>query len=171
MKKILYLFSKFIEQDIDWFLSVGVKKNTQEGSILLLENREIAHLYITISGSYAVVKNDRILSKIGAGEVFGEMGLVDPQPMMYTIVSLEEGVVLELNLQQMKMKLKSDTAFASRFYQSICFLLSHKMKEMFQTMTQNEEQFMYEEELSSDNLDEAEVAASHFHKIRTALLS
>jgi hypothetical protein len=45
------------------------------------------------------------------------------------------------------------------------------MKEMFQTMTQNEEQFMYEEELSSDNLDEAEVAASHFHKIRTALLS
>ncbi len=77
-------------------------RHTYPAQTVLFRQGERGHtFYIIVSGRVAVVQTladgaERVLSLMGPGEYFGEMGLIDDAPRMATCTTLTETAVLEI---------------------------------------------------------------------------
>ena len=78
------LFAGLSEQDIDWLASKAEEVTVPVGSYLMREGESGDALYIVVEGEFEVTKRsgsqDVVLAMRGAGELFGEMSLLDQAP-------------------------------------------------------------------------------------------
>ena len=78
------LFAGLSEQDIDWLASKAEEVTVPVGSYLMREGESGDALYIVVEGEFEVTKRsgsqDVVLALRGAGELFGEMSLLDQAP-------------------------------------------------------------------------------------------
>ena len=174
MRKVLYLFSKFIDQDIDWFVRQGTKECVEEGQVLIEEGKKIETIYITLAGNFHVTKSGKTIAEIGSGEVLGELSLLDNRAPNVSVVSIEKSILLAISVKKVVSKLRVDTGFASRFYWALGVLLANRMRETVENMavgslTLNEsiEEF---NEIDNDFLDDTSLAAARFERMREAVL-
>jgi HEAT repeat protein/ATP/ADP translocase len=54
-------------------------------------------LYVVLSGSVKVWDGERLLNELGEGEVFGELALLDPEPRLATVKTVESTLLLRLD--------------------------------------------------------------------------
>jgi MFS family permease len=66
------------------------------GTVVLREGEESDRFYVIESGRVRVTQADRVLREEGAGEFFGEIGLLRDVPRTATITAVEDAVLLAL---------------------------------------------------------------------------
>src|SRR6478735_8305636 len=76
-------------------------------SVIMAAGDQIDSLYIVISGRLKVMMGDAdgkevILSLIGPGEFFGEMGLIDDSPRSASVVAIEPCELLSITKRDFK---------------------------------------------------------------------
>ncbi|MGM3305546.1 cyclic nucleotide-binding domain-containing protein [Anabaena sp. WFMT] len=140
MKPKLSPFGILQEQDIQWILDQGIKRELAVGDILIKEGSYIHNLFIILEGTLSVFVSqqseadrenpDQEIARITQGEIVGEISFLDKLPTSATVKSFENSVVLSLSWQQLSSKLNYDLGFASRFYQSLCILLAERMRKI-----------------------------------------
>ncbi|MDH4173263.1 MAG: cyclic nucleotide-binding domain-containing protein [Betaproteobacteria bacterium] len=74
--------------------TVVTRRSATRGSIIIAAGDPTDSLYIILSGRLKVMMSDAegkevILSLLGAGEFFGEMGLIDDNPRSASVVAIE----------------------------------------------------------------------------------
>ncbi len=176
MRKVLYLFSSFSDQDVDWFIGAGKKEDIESGQNIIQEGREVKTLYITLSGKFKVTANNKEIAKIGPGEILGELSFLDSRPPSASVIAQENAIVLAISVTRLRSKLTVDTGFASRFYFALGVLLADRMRETTQhlavgsprTLDRNTEEFG---EIAASILDDISIAAARFDKLRQTVLS
>ena len=174
MRKVLYLFSKFSDQDVDWLIGTGRRQEVKPGDVLIHEGRHTDSLFITLAGNYEVVKNEKVIATIGAGEVLGELSFLDSRPPVATNIATETGTVLSIASSRLNSKLRADTGFASRFYLALGIMLADRMRQTTsqlaygRTLDESTEEL---DEIPADLLDSASVAAARFGRLREAVLT
>jgi CRP/FNR family cyclic AMP-dependent transcriptional regulator len=104
------LFAGLNEQQLDVLARVIVRKSVVRNTKIIGAGDPTDSLYIVINGRLKVLMGDRqgrevILSILGPGEFFGEMGLLDDSPRSASVVTLEACELLSISKTDFKRSL------------------------------------------------------------------
>ena len=108
------LFSSVPEEQLRLLTTVVTRRSTTRGSIIMAAGDPTDSLYIILSGRLKVMMGDAdgkevILSLLGPGEFFGEMGLIDDNPRSASVVAIEPCELLAITRRDFK-KCMTDNA-------------------------------------------------------------
>jgi CRP/FNR family cyclic AMP-dependent transcriptional regulator len=108
--KAVPLFASFPEDQLRMLTTVVTRKSAPRSTTIMVGGDPTDSLYIVLSGRLKVMMSDAegkevILSILGAGEIFGEMGLIDDEPRSATVVTIEPCELLSLAKRDFKKSL------------------------------------------------------------------
>ena len=91
----VWLFSGLDEQQLDAVSSLTFQKRFGPGELIVEEGRTGNGMYAIISGNVEAVKalgteQERIVNRLGTGEVFGEMALLGEWPRTASVRAVDE---------------------------------------------------------------------------------
>ena len=92
--KAVPLFASFPEDQLRMLTSVITRRSLPRSTTVMASGDPTDSLYIVLSGRLKVMMSDAegkevILSILGPGEFFGEMGLIDDNPRSASVVAIE----------------------------------------------------------------------------------
>jgi CRP/FNR family cyclic AMP-dependent transcriptional regulator len=116
--KSVPLFASFGDEQLRTLVGVVTRRSAGRGSVIMAAGDPIDSLYIVISGRLKVMMSDAegkevILSLIGPGEYFGEMGLIDDSPRSASVVTIEPCELLAVSKRDFKKCLAESAEMAA----------------------------------------------------------
>jgi CRP/FNR family cyclic AMP-dependent transcriptional regulator len=99
--KAVPLFTSLPEEQLRVLSTVVTRKSAPRSTTIMAGGDPTDSLYIVLSGRLKVMMSDAegkevILSILGPGEFFGEMGLIDDEPRSATVVTIEPCELLSI---------------------------------------------------------------------------
>ncbi len=129
MRKVLYILGQLSDDDVDWMARTGLRRRVPAGETIIVQGRPIDDLCILLEGRVSVtIDGLGQVAELGAGEIMGEMSLVDSRPPSASITTLEPTLILSLSKDLVFDRLERDVGFAARFYKAIAIFLSNRMR-------------------------------------------
>ncbi len=131
MERILFILGILEDEDVDWLVSTGQRRELPEGEVLIREGEPNAAIYLILSGRFVVSlarSPQTEIAHLTSGEVVGEMSFVDHLPPSATVTATESSVVLAIERDILDQKLTQDVSFAQRWYHALAVLLSTRLR-------------------------------------------
>ena len=99
--KAVPLFASFPEDQLGVIATMVTRRSAARANTIMAAGDATDSLYIVLSGRLKVMMSDSdgkevILSILGPGEFFGEMGLIDDEPRSASVVTLEPCELLSI---------------------------------------------------------------------------
>ena len=99
--KAVPLFASFPDEQLRMVATMVARRSATRATTIMAGGDAIDSLYIVLSGRLKVMMSDSdgkevILSILGPGEFFGEMGLIDDEPRSASVVTLEPCELLSI---------------------------------------------------------------------------
>jgi len=91
------LWSGLERQDFKAVLKISEEQKFQNGETIVKKGDEGAGFYLVLDGAVEIRSNGNTLSRLGPGQFFGEMSVVDTQPRSADVVAVEPSRVLFLS--------------------------------------------------------------------------
>jgi CRP/FNR family transcriptional regulator, cyclic AMP receptor protein len=89
------------------------ERSYDAGEVIEKEGGSAVAFYLLTGGSVEIRKGEKMVSKLGRGQFFGEMALIDKQPRSATVVSAESGTkALVMPLWNFKAVIETDPKVA-----------------------------------------------------------
>ena len=116
MLRSVPLFASFPEEPLRLLATMVARRSAPRSSVIMAAGDQIDSLYIVISGRLKAMMSDAegkevILSLIGPGEFFGEMGLIDDSPRSASVVTIEPCELLSITKRDFKSCLAQNFDF------------------------------------------------------------
>lgn len=127
MRKVLYILGELEDSDLQWLVDAGEQVTVPADQEIIREGGAQDRLFILLEGELSVTKGGHELARLGAGEVVGDMSLLDSRPPTATVRSLGEARVYSIPHGALRSKLALDTDFAARFYRALCVFLANRL--------------------------------------------
>ena len=91
--KAVPLFAGFPDEPLHMLTGVVTRRSAARSTTIMASGDATDSLYIVLSGRLKVMMSDEdgkevILSILGPGEFFGEMGLIDDEPRSATVITI-----------------------------------------------------------------------------------
>ncbi|HET9736376.1 MAG TPA: cyclic nucleotide-binding domain-containing protein [Burkholderiales bacterium] len=107
MLRSVPLFASFSEEPLRMLTTVVTRRSVTRGTIIMAAGDPTDSLYIILSGRLKVMMSDAdgkevILTILGPGEFFGEMGLIDDAPRSASVIAIEPCELLSINRRDFK---------------------------------------------------------------------
>lgn len=134
---------RFLEdQDLERLLQVADKKRYEPEEFLIHEGDEQTGLFIIREGTVKVVREHVgftvELSRHGPGEIFGEMSFIEGLPASAS-VQAEDGVqAIVISNRHILSLIREDPGFYGRFYHSLAEILSRRVRETTDLVSNSE---------------------------------
>jgi CRP/FNR family cyclic AMP-dependent transcriptional regulator len=111
------LFASFPDDQLRTLAMVVTRRSATRGSIIMAAGDPTESLYIILAGRLKVMMSDAegkevILSLLSAGEIFGEMGLIDDAPRSASVVAIEPCELLVITRRDFKKCMAESTEMA-----------------------------------------------------------
>ena len=105
--KAVPLFASFPEEQLRMLTTMVSRRSAARGTTIMAGGDATDSLYIVLSGRLKVMMSDAdgkevILSILGPGEFFGEMGLIDDEPRSASVVTIEACELLSIAKRDFK---------------------------------------------------------------------
>jgi CRP/FNR family transcriptional regulator, cyclic AMP receptor protein len=170
MRKVLYILGQLSDEDVDWMAVGGRRRDARAGEVLIHEGVPISSVLVVLQGTASVtLGGGREVARIGAGEVLGEMSMIDNRPPSATVTAVEPTVLLELGRAALDAKLAADTGFAARFYRALAVFLADRVRNTNAQLGYGKEgaarTLADEDELDEAVLDNLHLAGARFEAI------
>jgi CRP-like cAMP-binding protein len=81
------LFSQLGRGELDEVASIADEIDLSEGKELTVEGQPGREFFVIIEGDAAVRQGDREVNRLGAGDFFGEIALIEDRPRTATVVA------------------------------------------------------------------------------------
>jgi signal transduction histidine kinase len=134
----LQLFENLSEADLDLLLARAEIVEIHAGEILIEEGQPGNAAYIILDGEFEVVKKSDVQNIViavrEAGEVFGEMALLDQSPRTATVRALRNGQVLKIRGDTFQQMLAHSSSAALSILQTV----SKRLRQNEGLLRQNE---------------------------------
>jgi CRP-like cAMP-binding protein len=130
MRKALFFLGILSDEDVDWMIATGSRRQVPAGAVLIREGSPIDKIYVVLDGSLRVMAGaaaGRVIATLFSGEVVGEMSFVDSRPPSATVIALEESLLLELPREPLSLRL-NEPEFAARFYHALAVFLADRLR-------------------------------------------
>lgn len=126
------LLNQLNPKDAERMLAVGHERQVIAHTVLLEEGVKPAAVYVVLEGMLGVrvaAHGPGTLKTLGAGEVVGEMSLIDDGVASATVFAAENSLLLELPRTELDVLLAADAAFAARLYRALAATISGRLRE------------------------------------------
>ena len=105
--KAVPLFASFPEDQLRMLTTMVARRSAARSTTIMAGGDATDSLYIVLSGRLKVMMSDSdgkevILSILGPGEFFGEMGLIDDEPRSASVVTIEPCELLSISKRDFK---------------------------------------------------------------------
>jgi CRP-like cAMP-binding protein len=92
-------------------------------------------LYIIFSGQFKIVKalsemGNKIISTISDGDVFGEPSFLDDYPASFSVVSMDQVKVLELEEKAFRELMQQNPRLANKIYDKLIHVMSARIRDL-----------------------------------------
>ncbi len=127
-------FPKLNEEERDWLVSKGETASYNSGDVVIKEGTVVDSLLLIKSGNLRVTRVylDEICAEfagpLGAGEVIGEMSLMDRKGASAALIADGPTEILSVPKDILFNKLNADDSFAARFYESLFLDVTRKLR-------------------------------------------
>lgn len=91
------LWSGLDKQDFKAIVKISKQQKFLSGDTIVKKGEEGAGFYLVLDGAVEIRSDGNTLSKLGPGQFFGEMSVVDTQPRSADVVAVEPSRVLFLS--------------------------------------------------------------------------
>jgi CRP-like cAMP-binding protein len=127
------VFSGLEGRSLDSALSVLRKHTIPAGTVIFTEGELGRTMYVLFKGEAEVYRNNEAgkpvpIVKLGPGECFGEMALVELQPRSASVVITKPSVAYSLDNLDLYKLLREDNYTFVIVLQNICRLLSRRLR-------------------------------------------
>jgi CRP/FNR family cyclic AMP-dependent transcriptional regulator len=155
MRRIFYILALLTDDDVDWLVSVGERQDIPVGRTIITEGESIRAIYIVLAGRFAVTVGERQakLADLSAGEMVGEISLIDSRPPTATVTATEPSIVLRMSEAMVHARLRSDSAFAARLYKAIAVFLAQRLRSTVRSLGYSASQSLDEDVEAQDEID------------------
>jgi CRP-like cAMP-binding protein len=96
------LWSGLDKQDFKAIVKTSKQQKFLNGDTIVKKGEEGAGFYLVLDGAVEIRSDGNTLSKLGPGQFFGEMSVVDTQPRSADVVAVEPSRVLFLSAWSFK---------------------------------------------------------------------
>jgi len=122
--KTVPLFTSFPEDQLRMLTTMVTRKSAPRSTTIMAGGDPIDSLYIVLSGRLKVMMSDSegkevILTILGPGEFFGEMGLIDDEPRSATVMTIEPCELLSIAKRDFKKCLAENFEMAMAVMRSL----------------------------------------------------
>lgn len=133
----LPLFSKLTFEETQRLAAIATFHEVPAGAIVIEQNALGDGLYIVVKGEAAVSRDrdhdgrhddSEVLGKLGPGELFGEMSLVDDLLTSARVTTTAPSRLLKLPRREFEALLASDDRLSIKVYKSFCRTLSDRLR-------------------------------------------
>jgi CRP/FNR family cyclic AMP-dependent transcriptional regulator len=105
--KAVPLFASFPDEQLRMLTTMVTRRSAPRGTTIMAGGDATDSLYIVLSGRLKVMMSDSegkevILTILGPGEFFGEMGLIDDEPRSASVVTIEPCELLSISKRDFK---------------------------------------------------------------------
>jgi CRP-like cAMP-binding protein len=83
------IFSALGKKQLKNIIAISSQREYPAGEVIEKEGDMGITFYMVLSGAVEVRKGKKVLAKLGRGQFFGEMALLDKQPRSATVVAVE----------------------------------------------------------------------------------
>lgn len=131
MQRVVFILGVLEDEDVDWLVAAGERREIQPGDVLIHEGSPCDQLFLILNGELEVsvaALSSQAIALLATGEVVGEMAFIDGQPPSATVTALEPSIVLAISCDLLRQKLQQDIWFAARFYRALAILLSSRLR-------------------------------------------
>ncbi len=87
---------------------MSIERKYRKGEILFREGEPPREIFLIKEGKVEIIKGDKRLAILDAGEFLGEMAVLDGRPRSATARALEDTVVLTLDRDELLKKMEDD---------------------------------------------------------------
>lgn len=101
------IFSRLSRRGLEAVMKSATEKTFNAGEQILGEGESGVGFYLILDGSAQVTRGDKELSKLDAGNFFGELAVLDGEPRTADVVALEDTNCLVLTRWAMKSIISS----------------------------------------------------------------
>ena len=157
-------------------VSNGAFKLSSAGETLIQESRDVDSMFLIIDGSYQVTVGSRAIAKLQAGEIIGEMSLVDSRPPSASVRALEKSSVLCVPRTKLSERLERDVPFAARFYRALSLFLAERLRTSISQLgygsaAPTREEINDRDELDAGVVENLSLASNRFDALQRRLRS
>jgi len=122
--KTVPLFTTFPEDQLRMLTTMVTRKSAPRSTTIMAGGDATDSLYIVLSGRLKVMMSDSegkevILTILGPGEFFGEMGLIDDEPRSATVMTIEPCELLSIAKRDFKKCLAENFEMAMAVMRSL----------------------------------------------------
>jgi len=167
MKRVLFVLGQLNDHDIEWLIDHGIKYNIDQGKRLVEQGETSHNMYIILDGHFSIInENDPSfeIARIGAGEIVGEMSLLDARPPSVSVKAKTDSNVYAISFLKIRQRMETDTAFAARLYHSIGLFLSNRLRKTTARLGYGNPQEDFDE-INLKVLEEVSQAGARFNRI------
>lgn len=132
MHRALTLLGELAAEDLDWLLETGERRNLPAGSVLLSEGERPQAVWILLEGVFSLSMaafHGSELTRLGPGEMVGEMSYLSGEAASATITTLDECAVLAVHRKDLDQRVSADPVFAARLYRAFALLAQTRLRE------------------------------------------
>lgn len=177
MRKVMFILGELSDNDVQWLTVAGHKAKVPPGTALIRQGQPIDAMYIILDGRFSVSvarQEHQEITRLGAGEILGEISFIDERPPVATVTAIEPAVVLAIPRRELESKLKQDLAFASRFYRALALFLADRLRSTVGQLGYGQQQPAPEDddstELNLTLLDSMHLASGRFDRMLKKLM-
>jgi CRP-like cAMP-binding protein len=106
------LFSRVPKRHLKTILERMGEYDYEEGATILKDARQGEVLYLLLEGSARVVRGGRTVAKLGPGDFFGEIAVLDRRPRTATVTATSPVKCLTLHRDVLREVLEEEPAVA-----------------------------------------------------------
>lgn len=159
-------FQEFSPDEIGLIAEIGKSKSVRQGRQIIQEGETGRSLFVVASGSVEVVKHVQgpdapAISRLGAGAIFGEFGLIGHPPRTADVVACEDMEVIEIEYGPLEALARSRPQIGAKLYRALAASVCSKLTQTNEALLQ----FF----LSSRHLALGRMAMSIVHEINNPL--
>lgn len=172
MRKVLFILGQLNDADVEWLAAVGNRRNIAPGRELIREGVDLDTVYLILDGQMSVWAANRVkLATVASGDILGEMSLVDSSKTSASVRCESASIVLAIPKSALRDRLKTDIAFAARFYKALALFLADRMRNTIKRMgygnpaDEPPADHVEIDELDEQVLDNVHLAGARFERI------
>jgi CRP-like cAMP-binding protein len=124
------LFGGLDEEQIMSALSLVELENYKPDTEIIIEGMPNDRIYFMVEGEVAVTKDGAPLSRLGEGQTFGEMEVLDVMPSIATIKSLSPVTVMSISNKALREIYKVDLKAFALITMNLARDLSRRLRKM-----------------------------------------